>query len=192
MKVALTGWNGFLATKLRERTEVEWTEDINNSDTLLLMGSPIFTDKELGLHDAQVMHQYVRETIKMIDRYHGHIIFASTTGVDDIKLTHKGSTSYNLAKLYLENYVLYEADSSAVLRIGTIVSDKPEDVALMKPDRIQPRLLAGVLPEEWEDNYLMVDDFVNTTMDAIINSKPGIIVYPLQRMSVAKLKLITK
>lgn len=191
MRVTLTGWNGFLATKLREHTEIEWTEDLN-TDVLVLMGSPVFTDAELGIHDAQVLHQYVRETIKIIDRFEGHIIFASTTGVNDIQLDHKGSTSYNLAKLYLENYLLYEADSSAVLRIGTVVSDKPSDIAMMKPDRIQPMMLNDIMPKEWDDEYLLVEDFVNTTIEAIITKKTGIVEYPLVKMSLIDLKRITK
>lgn len=191
MKIALTGWNGFLATKLRERTEVEWTEDINNSDALVLMGGPTFTDEELDIHDAQVMHQYVRETIKIVDRYHGHIIFASTTGVDDLQFNHKGSTSYNLGKLYLENYILYEADSCAILRIGTVVSDKIRDVNLMKPDRVQPMAHRGIWPQ-WEDKYLMINEFVNTTLDAILTNKQGIIDYPLVTLNIAQLKSLAK
>lgn len=193
MKIAMTGWNGFLATKLKERTEVEWVEYPAEADALLLMGSPTFCQEELDMHDAQVMHQYVRETIKIVDRHPGHIIFASTTGVDDIDFrAHRGSTSYNLGKLYLENYILNEADSCTILRIGTIVSHKPEDVAMMKPDRIQPQILQGVLPKDYADHYLKVDDFVNTTIDVILNKKTGIIQYPLQVMSITQLKLITK
>ena len=187
----MTGWSGFLSTKLKEQTAVTWTEDFNDSDALLLMGSPTFTDAELSQHDAQVMHQYVRETIKQVDRYQGHIIFASTTGVDDIQLDHKGSTNYNLGKLYLENYILFEADSCTILRIGTIVSDNPKDISSMKPDRIQPQLLRGIVPEEWKDHYLMVNDFVNVTLDAILNNKTGIIEYPLVELNLAQLKKIT-
>jgi hypothetical protein len=190
MKIALTGWSGFLATKLREHTEVEWVEYPEQADTLLLMGSPTFTASELGLHDAQVMHQYVRETIKIVDRFDGHIIFASTTGVDDIQLDHKGSTSYNLGKLYLENYIINEADSCAILRIGTVVSNNPTDIAIMKPDRIQPQMLRGIMPN-WEDEYLLVDDFVNTTLDVVLNKRTGIIQYPLTKMTLAQLKKIT-
>ena len=192
MKIALTGWNGFLATKLRERTDVEWTEDREGSDALVLMGGPTFTDAELDQHDAQVMHQYVRETIKIVDRYRGPIIFASTTGVDDIQLDHKGSTNYNLAKLYLENYVLFEADSSAILRIGTVISKDHSDIAMMKPDRVQPRIQQGIMPTDWEDYYLYVDEFVNTTLDVILNKRTGIIEYPLAKLTLAQLTKITK
>lgn len=190
MKIALTGWGGFLATKLRDRTEVEWVENSADTDALVLMGGPTFTHPELSIHDAHVMHQYVRETIKIIDRYEGHIIFASTTGVDDIQLDHKGSTAYNLGKLYLENYVINNCDSYSVLRIGTVVSDKSSDIAMMKPDRIQPQIIKGIMPN-WEDNYLLVDDFVNTTLDVILNKRTGIIEYPLTKMNLAQLKKIT-
>jgi nucleoside-diphosphate-sugar epimerase len=130
MKVAITGWDGFLSTKLRNTTDIEWVEYPNKSDVLLHLGSPTFTEDELNQHDAQIMHQYVRETIKIVDRFTGHIIFASTTGVDDIKLDHTGSTSYNLSKLYLENYIINNCDSSAVLRIGTVVSNDLNDINL--------------------------------------------------------------
>jgi hypothetical protein len=191
MKICLTGWNGFLSSKLREKTDVVWTEEAENTDALFLMGSPTFTDPELSQHDAQVMHQYVRETIKKVDRYNGHIIFASTTGVDDIQLDHGGSTSYNLGKLYLENYILNEADSCTILRIGTIVSDKISDVNLMKPDRIQPMLYKGYWPL-WEDKYLLINDFVNITMNAILTKKQGIVEYPLTSLNLAQLKLLAK
>jgi len=193
MKIALTGWNGFLATKLRnEITTIEWTEDRSNSDALILMGGPTFTDLELDQHDAQVMHQYVRETIKIIDRYAGPIIFASTTGVDDIQLDHKGSTSYNLAKLYLENYIINNCDNYAILRIGTVISDNSSDISMMKPDRIQPRIQQGIMPTEWEDYYLFVKEFVNTTLDVILNKRTGIIEYPLTKLTLAQLTKISK
>lgn len=192
MKIAITGWNGFLATKLRERINVEWVEYPEDADVLLLMGSPTFTWSELDVHDAQVMHQYVRETIKIVDRFHGHIIFASTTGVNDIQLDHMGSTHYNLGKLYLENYILNEANSSAILRIGTIISDNPKDIDIMKPDRIQPQIRLGVFPKEFEDYYLTIDDFVNITSNVILNKHTGIIEYPLKKFTLIQLKQITK
>jgi len=191
MKVALTGWGGFLATKLRTATDIDWTEDRDNCDMLILMGSPTFTGAELDQHDAQVMHQYVRETIRMIDRVDRPIIFASTTGVDDIQLDHRGSTSYNLAKLYLENYVMYNCDAWTILRIGTVISKDPTDLSLMKQDRIQPRIkrkdLTGI---DWEDNYLLLDDFLNTTLDRIRNFKTGIVEYQLTKFTIAELAKI--
>jgi len=191
MKVALTGWNGFLATKLRESTAVEWVEHPEKADMLLHLGSPTFTQAELHQHDAQVMHQYVRESIKIIDRFDGPVLFASTTGVDDIQLDHAGSTCYNLGKLYLENYVINNCDDWAVLRIGTIVSKDPDDIAAMKPDRIQPRIQRKDLANiEWEDYYLLVDDFVNTTLALIQDFKTGIVTYPLTKFTLAELSKI--
>lgn len=191
MKVALTGWGGFLATKLRTATDIEWTEDRNNCDMLILMGSPTFTDAELDQHDAQVMHQYVRETIRIIDRFDGPVIFASTTGVDDIQLDHRGSTSYNLAKLYLENYVMYNCDVWTILRIGTIISMDPADLLLMKQDRIQPRIKRKDLANiDWEDNYLLLEHFINTTLDRIRNFKTGIVEYQLTKFTIAELTKI--
>lgn len=193
MKVALTGWNGFLAGKLRENTEIVWQEELTDSDMILLMGSPTFTNIELDEHDAQVIHQYVRETIKQIDRYTNPIIFASTTGVNDIRLDHKGSTCYNLAKLYIENYIINNCDQWMILRIGTIVSTDNSDIDKMRPDRIQQRLrrkeISGI---DFEDNYLLIDEFVNTTVNCILNFKNGIIEYPLIKLSLPKLMALGK
>lgn len=193
MRVAITGWNGFLASKLRENNNIEWTENFSNTDTLVLMGSPTFTGTELSVHDSQVMHQYVRETIKIVDRYSGNIIFASTTGVDDIQLDHQGSTSYNLAKLYLENYIINNADSWAILRIGTIVSKKFSDVQLMKSDRIQSKIINGNLKGiPMLDNYLDIDTFVDSTINLILNFRSGIHEYKLTQYTLPKLALLAK
>jgi nucleoside-diphosphate-sugar epimerase len=191
MKVKLTGWNGFLSTKLRENNSIEWVED-GPCDILFLMGGPTFTESELGQHDAQVMHQYVRETIKIIDRFPGHIIFASSTGVDDIRLDHKGSTCYNLAKLYLENYLINNTDRYTILRIGTIISNSLDDIARMKSDRIQPQIQNGIFPSEWEDYYLDIDQFVNTTIDVILGETYGIVEYPLIKLTTAQLTKMSK
>lgn len=188
MKVLLTGWNGFLARKLRECTDIEWLEDSKDSDVLLLMGSPTFTDAELTQHDAQVMHQYVREAIRQIDRYSGPVVFASTTGVDDIQLNHKGSTAYNLAKLYLENYIINNCDKYLILRIGTIVSSNPKDIAMMRTDRVQQRIARKDYKNvSLEDYYLDIETFVTTTVDAICQSKDGILEYQLTKYKISEL-----
>lgn len=193
MKIALTGWGGFLATKLREQQDIDWTEEVSGADTLVLMGSPTFTHPELSEHDAQVVHQYVRSTIKIIDRYPGNIIFASTTGVNDIQLDHRGTTAYNLAKLYLENYIINHTPNYAILRIGTIVSSRASDVALMKPDRVQPRVHRGDLTGiPFTDKYLEVDVFVNTTTKLLHNFKSGIYDYDLTQLTLSKLSLLGK
>jgi len=193
MRVGLSGWGGFLATKLRERTEVEWVESNTDVDVFVHLGSPTFTQAELHQHDAQVMHQYVRETVKLIDRTDAPFVFASTTGVDDIQLDHKGSTSYNLGKLYLENYVINNCDKYIILRIGTIVSKDPADIALMKPDRLQQRIKRNDLTNiPFEDYYLDVDTFVNTTMDSILKFKNGIVEYELTKYTLPKLVLLGK
>ena len=193
MKIALTGWNGFLASKLRERTEIEWQEDLENSDMLLLMGSPTFTDAELDKHDAQVMHQYVRETIRQIDRYHKPIVFASTTGVNDIQIDHSGSTCYNLGKLYIENYIVNNCDEWMILRIGTIISDKASDIDKMRSDRVQQRLRRRDTSNiEFEDEYLFVDKFVNTTVNSLLNFKTGIVEYQLTKLTLPTLTMLGK
>jgi len=186
--IGLSGWGGFLAGKLRERTEVEWVNRTDNIDMFVHLGSPTFTHSQLSQHDAQVMHQYVRETIKLVDRLDMPIIFASTTGVDDLQLDHTGTTSYNLGKFYLENYIKYNSDEYLILRIGTIYSTRLSDVGLMKSDRIQPRILRKDYADiPFEDLYLNVDVFVNTTVNSILNFKSGIVKYPLDKLNIGKL-----
>jgi hypothetical protein len=176
MKVSLTGWNGFLSKKLRERTEIKWQEDVNGSDILFLMGSPTFTGSTLDKNDSQVMHNYVKNTINKIDSYSNPIIFASTTGVNDIDLNHSGTTCYNLCKLYIENYIMNKCENWMILRIGTIISDNKYDIDKMRFDRIQQRMLKNDFTNiEFEDNYLFVDEFVNTTINNILNFNIGII-----------------
>jgi hypothetical protein len=193
MNIALTGWGGFLAGKLREDTQLNWQENTTDCDALVLMGSPTFTDAELGVHDAQVIHQYVRQTIKEIDRCDKYIIFASTTGVNDIKLDHTGSTPYNLAKLYLENYIANHCDKYLILRIGTVISNSHDDIGQMRDDRIQPRILRGDYTNiTLVDEYLDVETFKSHTIDAIKNQATGILEYPLVTLKLSELIGITK
>jgi hypothetical protein len=193
MNIGLTGWGGFLAHKLRESTELNWQESVTNCDALLLMGSPTFTHHELDVHDAQVIHQYVRQTIKEIDRCDKYIIFASSTGVDDIKMDHTGSTAYNLAKLYLENYIVNHCDKYLILRIGTVISSSHFDVNQMRDDRIQPRILRGDYTNiPLTDEYLDVDTFKKHTIDAIKNQTTGILEYPLVTLKLSELIRMTK
>jgi hypothetical protein len=193
MKVSLTGWNGFLSKKLRERTEIKWQEDVNGSDILFLMGSPTFTGSTLDKNDSQVMHNYVKNTINKIDSYSNPIIFASTTGVNDIDLNHSGTTCYNLCKLYIENYIMNKCENWMILRIGTIISDNKYDIDKMRFDRIQQRMLKNDFTNiEFEDNYLFVDEFVNTTINNILNFNIGIVHYKLTKMTLPKLMLLGK
>ena len=187
MKVFLTGKNGFLARKLLERDEVEWVDSWETADMMFLLGSPTFTNHTLSSRDARIMHNYVKSTMRQIDDFTGPIIFASTTGVDDIQLDHGGSTPYNLAKLFLEDYLVHGHDPYMILRIGTIVSRNKSDVDMMKPDRVQPKIARGIFDIDNEDYYLDVDTFVNTTIDYILNFEPGIKEYELTKLSKTQL-----
>lgn len=190
MRVGLTGWNGFLAQKLRERTDVEWVNGTENIDLLFHLGSPTFTAHELTRDDAQVMHRYVKDSMELISKFSGPVMFGSTTGVDDICLTHNGSTSYNLGKLFLESYVLNNCDKYMIMRIGTIYSDSVADVAAMKQDRVQPRIMRGDLKDiPFEDWYLNVNTFVGQTMDAIQNFNTGIFEYNLVKLRMTQLRV---
>lgn len=193
IRVCLTGWNGFLSKKLRENSTIQWTNDFVNSDILLLMGSPTFTNNSLSTDDAKIMHRYVKDTMEIVDKYTNKIIFCSTTGVDDIQLDHSGSTSYNLSKLYLENYILNNCSQSAILRIGTIISDKISDIEMMKTDRIQSRILKGDFKNiPLKDKYLHVNTFIDSTIDIILNFTPGIHNFNLVEYSLSELILLSK
>lgn len=183
MKVCMTGWHGFLSSKLRECEQIDWRDSPVGTDVLVLMGSPTFTQHELSQNDAQDMHTYVRDTIRLIDSYAGRIVFASTTGVDDIQLDHAGSTAYNLAKLYLENYIVNHCSKYTILRIGTIVSKRKSDVTRMKPDRVQPKIAQGVFDVDDVDYYLDVDTFVNSTIKYILDQENGIKEYELIKLT---------
>jgi hypothetical protein len=193
MKVSLTGWNGFLSKKIREKTEIEWQKQIENSDYLFLMGSPTFTGTTLSNSDCIKMHEYVKNTISIIDSYSKPIIFASTTGVNDINLNHSGTTCYNLSKLYLENYIISKCDQWMILRIGTIISEKKEDIEEMRFDRVQQRLRKKDLTNiEFEDEYLFIDEFVDLTIKNMLDFKTGIVEYKLTKITLPKLMLLGK
>jgi hypothetical protein len=186
--VGVSGYNGFLASKLRTRLDIDWANRTTNIDYYLHLGSPTFTDAELTKENAQAMHRYVKETIELIDNLTVPIIFASTTGVDDIQLDHKGSTCYNLAKLYIENYIINNCEKYIILRIGTVISKSLKDVLQMKPDRLQQRIIQGNYTGiPLEDNYLNVEEFVNTTANIIHNFKNGIVTYNLQKIKLSEL-----
>lgn len=193
MKVMLTGWNGFLAKKLREDTSIEWSQGLHGSDALLILGGPVFTQPEINKLQSQIVHQYVQNIIRLLSSWKGYVIFASTTGVNDIDLLHKGSTSYNLSKLYLENYIVHHVDKYLILRIGNIISDSQDDIRAMKSDRIQPRIRQNDFTNiPIVDEYLMVDQFVKTTVDAISKQRTGILEYESVTMKLSQLIKVTK
>lgn len=187
MKVYLTGGKGFLGSKMLERNEVEWVDNWENADIMFLMGSPTFTNHTLSSRDARVMHNYVKNTMRSIDEFTGPIILASTTGVDDIQLDHSGSTPYNLAKLFLEDYLVHGHNPYMILRIGTIVSKRRSDVDRMKPDRLQPKITRGIFDIDDVDYYLDVDTFVDSTIKYILNFEQGIKEYELIKLTKTQL-----
>ena len=193
MKVYLTGWDGFLARKLRETDAHEWTDNINEADVIFFLGSPTFTESKITRCRGLAMHDYVQQISDMIWHTNIPVIFASTTGVDDIELDHSGSTVYNLCKLYIENYIMHNSEDYLILRIGTIISDKKSDIDMMKPDRIQPRLLRGEFKDiPKEDEYLHVDTFVSQTNEAINNINNSIFEYDLEHHSMFDLIKMAK
>lgn len=193
MKVGISGWNGFLANKLRTRNEIEWVNRITDIDYYLHLGSPIFTETEISRANGMIMHDYVKHSMELIDSLEVPIIFGSSTGVNDIQYNHSGSTSYNLSKLFLENYIVNRCDNYMILRIGSIISSDIADVHKMKSDRLQPRIFAGQFTGiPYEDYYLDVNTFVDTTIDSILNFKTGIVEYTLKKMTIPALRLLKK
>jgi nucleoside-diphosphate-sugar epimerase len=191
--VGVSGCRGFLAKQLRDRTDIEWVDRTTDIDYYLHLGSPTFTGKDLTQENAQVMHRYVKETIELVDNLTVPIIFASTTGVDDIQLDHTGSTCYNLAKLYIENYIINHCKNYMILRVGTIVSSDLTHILEMKPDRLQQRILRkdykGI---PMEDKYLDINDFVNITADKIKCFETGIVNYNLKTIKLSELLALGK
>lgn len=188
MRIGLSGWNGFLATKLRETSNIDWTKNTKNIDYYIHMGSPIFTQQIIDSKNSEVIYKYVADSIALFESVKAPIIFASTTGVNDIHLDHSGSTVYNLAKLYLENYLLNTFNNSLILRIGTIYSLNLEDIKNMKGDRIQPRLIKGDTKDiPFEDMYLNIDTFISETLSNIGNT--GILEYPLDKLNLTNLMI---
>ena len=187
MKIALTGYNGFLAKKLRARTEFEWTQDLWDANVVFHLGSPTFT-QHMSKHDSIRMHEYVKDTINLIDDIKVPFVFASTTGVLNMHYNHDCHMTYDVSKLYLENYIINNCENYLILRIGTIYSKDINDVKMMKQDRVQPRVMnkdtSGI---PFEDYYLNVDVFIDTTIEALTNIDNRIIEYPLEKLSMIKL-----
>ncbi len=191
MKVSITGWNGFLANKLRERRDIEWVQYPEEADYVFLLGSPTFTSSSLTQENAQAMHQYVKETMEIVDKTTVPIFFASTTGVSDIELDHEGTTAYNLSKLFLENYIINHCEEYTICRIGTIITRDVKDFRIMKNDRVQKRIMNG----NYEgvpgvDEYLDVNTFVEVTIDAMQNFETQILEYPLEVIGTQQLAKI--
>lgn len=196
MKIGLSGIEGFLASKLQECKEHSWTTSEDAVDIFLHIGSPTFTSDTIDTPASKIMHKYVRDSIDLFDRLESKkipIVFASSTGVDDIQLDHSGSTSYNLSKLFLENYLIHNCSKYLILRIGTIYSRSAADILAMKPDRIQRRILQGNLSNiSTSDYYLDVNVFVNTTLDQLNSIDNRIVEYELDQLSLINLVRLTK
>ena len=179
MRICITGQNGFLANKLMQSNRYEWSDDIASSDAVFLLGSPTIAGTPAPADFGTRMHAYVEDCINIIQNHGKPIIFASTTGVNDISPLHGGHTTYNLAKLYLENYIIHHCEQYLILRIGTIISRNCVDIDMMKPDRIQRRIrdrqYTGI---EQKDQYLDVNTFVNATLDIISEIDNKIFEYP--------------
>lgn len=179
MRFYITGMNGLLAHKLMQSDRYEWSDDPRSSDALFLLGSPTCGYGELPAEFGTNMHAYVEQTIDLISNHGKPIIFASTTGVNDISTDHAGHTTYNLAKLYLENYIIHNVEQYLILRIGTIVSRSRNDVDMMKPDRVQQRLRRKEYTTiDTQDSYLDINTFVEHTLDNISTINNQIIEYP--------------
>lgn len=175
----ITGENGFLYSQLYNK--------LPEDNYLFLLGSPTFDD-ELTRENSIKLHEYVKETIELInnnkDKY---IIFASSTGVDDIDYEHKGYMTYTIAKLYLENYIITYCEEYLILRIGTIISNNKELILKMKNSRIQQKILNKTIKEYPNQMFLTLDNFLSETISAIKNKTIGIYHYSLTPMNFLQL-----
>lgn len=175
----ITGENGFLYSQIKDK--------LPNEDYLFLLGSPTFDD-ELTIEDSMKLHNYVQETIKLINQNKDkYIIFGSSTGVNDIDYEHKGFMTYSIAKLYLENYIITYCNEYLILRIGTIISNDKQLISKMKNSRIQQRILNKTIKENNTQNFLTLDNFISETINAIQNKIVGIYNYSLIKMNFIQL-----
>lgn len=186
--IGITGFNGFLSKKIRERNDFNWTKNLDEADIIFHLGCPTFP-AYMGKEENLQMYPYVEETIKLINQYSKKpFVFASTTGVLNIHYDHSSSMSYDVSKLFLENYVFNTCKKFLILRIGSIISNNIDDVKLMKSDRVQPRILNKDLKGiPFEDYYLDVNDFVDITIESLNNIDNRIIEYPFIKLPIHKL-----
>lgn len=187
-RIGITGFNGFLSKKIRERTEFDWTDNLNDCDIIFHLGCPTFPAYMSTRENVQ-MYDYVKQTMSMVDEFKAKpFIFASTTGVLNMHYDHSSSMSYDVSKLFLENYVINNCEKYLILRIGSIISDNINDVMSMKPDRVQRRLLNKDTKDiPFEDYYLFVNDFVDVTISELANINNRIIDYPYKKIQMHKL-----
>lgn len=179
----ITGQKGFLAQELTNLMVIP-------DDMIILMGCPTFDVTTLSKRDAQKLHEYVKETIEIVDNNkEKYIIFCSSDSINDIKFDHTGSTPYSVSKLFLENYIINQCDNHLILRIGTIVSRDIDKVLKMKPTRIQNQILNKKMlyMPPLKDDYLMLDDFVKETIEVISNRQKGIYEYNMTELSLSEL-----
>jgi len=194
MKVHITGPNGYLARKLQERNDWEWTTG-DEYDIMLLCGSPTHASEEtIPLDEGKVYHKYVIDTIQMMEKIPQEvpIVFISTSDPDMIDIEHEGSTTYNLAKMFLESYIVHYRKHYQIHRMGTLISHRLDDIKMMKPDRIQQRILARdyseVMDEDW---FVYTDVAVDILINAMGMINNDIVHYPDERLTKLDLLKLT-
>lgn len=191
----VTGQRGFIARKLFERTDVEWVMSPHDQyDTIVLAGSPTLAKPDFTREDGRQFHTYVVETIQLLETIpqQKKVLFVSTQSPAMISDKHDGNMPYLLAKLFLENYIIHHRDNYQIHRMGTIISRKRSDIMMMKPDRIQREILdkqtSNLRPTE---DYVFVEDAIDSIIGGIYNSNNDIVYYPSTTMTSLELIKLT-
>jgi len=188
--------NSYLVKKLLEKNI-----DFKNTDPIFLdFKANIFTGNKIPKDICKKIHKEYLDRIEYYKNLSDDIliVFASSTGVNDISINHDGSTCYNLAKLMTENWLLNSNKKYIILRIGTIYSTHKKDYNFMKKDRIPYKIFhnkisdlkdLGISNLGEKDYYLDIDNFVDTTIYEIENyNKNKIVKYNLEKLSIIDLK----
>jgi len=188
-KKVINGKNSYLIQKILEKYD-------DNPDIYLDFGAITCTKDNIPKDICTKIHQEYLDRIERWKHIDNLIVFASSTGVNDINLDHNGSTCYNLAKLMAENWLINSNKKYLILRIGTIYSTHPGDYDIMKQDRLPARIKRGDFKDmdlTAKDYYLDVDVFVDTTISEIEGyTKNKIVYYNLDYLNILALKRLIK
>ena len=169
-KVHITGWNGFLATKLRQYLTkfpsdvFELTSSTLDYDIYFDLGSTISTQTPIP---KDICKKINRETISKIEMYDQipkniPIIFGSSTGVLTLYNKDDESSCYDVCKMMLENWITYFKDSYLILRIDNIYSLDISDYSFMKKDRVPSRVYHNSLTKEDIHQLNIIDTYLET------------------------------
>ena len=197
-KIHITGHNGFLAKKIIQNIPDNIKLSDKDFDIYFDLGATIFTSNTISQEQCKLLFDEMIEKINIWKNLDDkiNILFASSTGVNDISLEHDNSTCYNLYKLTMENWLMNNKKNFTILRIGTIYSTNPNDYKIMKTDRVPFRIRNKNFKDiPMIDEYLDIKNFIKKTLYIIenITAAPQIVEYELDELSIIQLsKIIPK